>query len=78
MRSRILLFALIFACAMQAQTPYDSFAPEATRPMLELDESTNTTSDSILCTIVADVQNQMLLLVNVSTAKIVATTPITV
>ena len=46
MRSRILLFALIFACAMQAQTPYDSFAPEVTRPMLELEEPTAPQPDS--------------------------------
>ena len=76
-----LIYILFFACALiiqlNAQTPFDSFAPEATRPMLGLEESTNTTSDSILCAIVADVQNQMLLLVDVSTAKIVAATPIT-
>ena len=72
---------LIVTCALviqlNAQTPFDSFAPEATRPMLEIEESTNTTSDSILYTIVADMQSQMLLLVDVSTAKIVATMPIT-
>ena len=72
----IILFT-IWASLCFAQTPYDSFAPEATRPMLELEESTNTTSDSILCAIVADVQSQMLLLVDVSTAKIVAATPTT-
>ena len=72
---------LIIACALSiqlnAQTPFDSFAPEVTRPMLELEESTNTTSDSILCAIVADVQNQMLLLVDVSNAQIVSSAPIT-
>ena len=74
-------FSLIVTCALSiqlnAQTPFDSFAPEATRPMLEFEESTNTTSDSILCALVADVQNQMLLLVDISTATIVAATPIT-
>ena len=75
------IISLIVTCALaiplNAQTPFDSFAPEATRPMLELEESTNTTSDSVLCAIVADVQNQMLLLVDISTATIVAATPIT-
>ena len=74
-------FSLIVACALaiqlNAQTPFDSFAPEATRPMLELEESTNTTSDSILFAIVADVQNQMLLLVDVSNGQIVLSAPIT-
>ena len=74
-----IIFTLIVTCALaiplNAQTPFDSFAPEATRPMLELEESTNTTSDSVLCAIVADVQNQMLLLVDISTATIVAATP---
>ena len=69
MRSRILLFALIFACAMQAQTPYDSFAPEATRPMLEADalhhqEDTRSEvhpADTLLCVAVVDMQHQTML-----------------
>ena len=74
-------FSLIVTCALaiplNAQTPFDSFAPEATRPMLELEESTNTTSDALLCAIVADMQSQMFLLVDISSGKIVATTSIT-
>ena len=57
---RIAIIALLMVgLNASAQTPFDSFAPEATRPMLELEESTNTTSDAILCAIVADVQNQI-------------------
>lgn len=73
MRSRILLFALIFACAMQAQTPYDSFAPEATRPMLEVEalypsvepQDNLAHIDTIPCVAVIDLQRKVLLLVDV-------------
>ena len=71
------LLLSIWASLCFAQTPYDSFAPETSRPMLEAYASTISPSDSILCAIVADMQSQMLLLVDISTATIVAATPIT-
>ena len=45
------LFTLLLACAWSllcfAQTPYDSFAPEAYRPMLELEKPANRQPDTI-------------------------------
>ena len=71
---------LIIACAWgrraSAQTPYDSFAPETSRPMLGVAEH-EVKTDSILCAVVTDTQNQMLLLVDVSNGQILATAPIT-
>ena len=45
--------------------------------MLETEVSPEVQPDSILCVIIADLQNQMLLLVSVPNGEIVATTPIT-
>ena len=72
---------ITIACAwtiqLNAQTPFDSFAPETTRPMLELNESHSEQPDSILCALVADLQSQMLLLVDISNGEIVSSAPIT-
>ena len=73
----LLTMSLLLPITMKAQTPYDSFAPETSRPMLEAEVSPGVQPDSILCVIIADLQNQMLLLVRASNGEIVATTPIT-
>ena len=72
---------IIIACAwsvqINAQTPFDSFAPEVSRPMLELDKPRDKQPDSIVCAIVADLQGQMLLLVDISKGEVVSSAPIT-
>ena len=71
---------LIIACAWglraNAQTPYGSFAPETSRPMLGVAEQ-EVKTDSILCAVVTDTQHQMLLFVDVSNGQILAIAPIT-
>ena len=65
---------LVCATLLQAQTPYDSFAPEAYRPILELEKHQKSSPDTtILCAIFADFQNQKLLFVNVSNGEIITT-----
>ena len=74
-----LLSILFLACVCVgsfAQTPYDSFAPETSRPMLELPEP-EPSPDTLFCAMVADMSNQTLLLVDVSSREIIATAPIT-
>ena len=74
-----LLSILLIACVCVgsfAQTPYESFAPETSRPMLELPEP-ESSPDTLFCAIVADLSNQTLLLVDVSSRRIIATSPIT-
>ena len=74
-----LLSILLIACVCVgsfAQTPYDSFAPETSRPMLEL-PGPESSPDTLFCAIVADLSNQTLLLVDVSSREIIATAPIT-
>ncbi len=73
----ILLAIILLPVALKAQTPYDTFAPEASRPMLEPEASLGVLPDSILCVIIADLQNKMLLLVRASNGEIITTTPIT-
>ena len=69
----ILLFAsLLLPFALKAQTPYDSFAPEATRPMLEADAlyeeivRENRQVDTILCAALIDLQSQSIYLVSLT------------
>ena len=74
-----LLPILFLACVCVgsfAQTPFDSFAPEVSKPMLELREP-ESSPDTLFCTVVADIQHQMLLLVDVSSREVIATAPIT-
>lgn len=73
----ILFVACVWCIYANAQTPFDSFAPEISRPILELDGSRSEQPDSILCTIVADMQCQMLLLMDVTDGEVIATAPIT-
>ena len=58
-----------------AQTPYDSFAPEVSEPMLGLKEPVDR-PETIQYAIVADMQCQTLLLVDVSCGEVIATEPI--
>lgn len=73
----ILLVVFSVLClSTNAQTPYDSFAPETSRPMLGI-EKTKSQTDSILCAVVAGMQNQILLLVDVSNGEVIASAPLT-
>ena len=49
----LVIIVCIWAIPLNAQTPFDSFAPESTRPMLELEGSTKIKPDSILNAVVA-------------------------
>ena len=73
------IFTLLLACTWSllcyAQTPYDSFAPQAYRPMLELEEP-NPQPDTIFSVVVADLENEMLLLMNVHNGEILAAIPL--
>lgn len=58
-----------------AQTPYDSFAPEATRPMICTPAERwmqKVLSDSVTYTLAVDVQNRTLYLINEQTDSLVA------
>lgn len=72
----LFIFACAWAIELYAQTPYDSFSPETSRPMLGIAE-TESQTDSILCAVFADMQNQILLLVDVSNGEVLAAAPIT-
>lgn len=74
---------LLIACiciGVYAQTPYDSFAPETSRPLLDIGVVASDfidSSDTILCVAVIDVQRQTLSLVSLPEGEILATSPIT-
>lgn len=79
-----LLFAsLLLPVATMAQTPYDSFAPETSRPMLETDAlyeeivKENRQTDTILCAAVIDLQTQSLYLVSLADGTLLASAPLT-
>lgn len=71
--------ALITICLLgiyaYAQTPFDSFAPEVSKPILGLKEPVDR-PETIQYAIVADMQSQTLLLVDVSCGEVIATAPI--
>jgi len=80
----ILLFvSLLQPIALKAQTPYDSFAPETSRPMLETDAlyeeivKENRHADTILCAAVIDFQSQSLYLVSLADGTLLASAPLT-
>lgn len=79
----LLAMCLLLPVATKAQTPYDSFAPETSRPMLEADalyEETvqeNHTADTILCAAVIDFQSQSLYLVSLTDGSFLASAPLT-
>jgi len=79
-----LLFAsLLLPVATMAQTPYDSYAPETSRPMLEADAlyeeivKENRPTDTILCAAVIDLQTQSLYLVSLADGTLLASAPLT-
>ena len=58
-----------------AQTPFDSFSPETSRPMLELEATPAV--DMVLCAVIIDAQQERILLVDLSDGRIIASAPIT-
>lgn len=74
----VLTIVSAFVFHAQAQTPYDSFAPECTRPMLGLDAlhsmKQESTPDTLFCIVALDMQQQVLLLINAEDGKIIAYT----
>lgn len=88
MRERIyILITLVCSLSLSthAQTPYDSFAPETSRPMLGLEDlraietsmPSKTQTDTMLCAVVIDMQAQKLLLVDVVCGDVIALAPLT-
>ena len=69
--------------SVKAQTPYDSFAPETSRPMLTSEALSkerslqNFSSDTTLCVAMIDRQQERILLVDMSNGSIVAYAPLT-
>ena len=62
MSMKYISIILFFACASMsalAKTPYDSFAPETSRSILKLEQTSSL--DTFFCTIVADMPNQILM-----------------
>ncbi|MBE6325095.1 MAG: hypothetical protein E7074_09020 [Bacteroidales bacterium] len=81
----IFFFAsLLLPIALRGQTPYDSFAPEATRPMIEREalypegtmQTEEPSTDTVLCVAVVDLQRQTLLLINIHDNTIIGTAPL--
>lgn len=75
MKRIVLITILILGIYAYAQTPFDSFAPEVSKPMLGLKEPVDR-PETIQYAIVADMQSQTLLLVDVSCGEVIATAPI--
>jgi len=79
----LLTMSLLLPITMKAQTPYDSFAPETSRPMLEADalneelSHENHQADTILCAAVIDFQSQSLYLVSLADGTLLASAPLT-
>lgn len=71
----ISVIALFTCIQTNAQTPYDSFSPETSRPMLGLDSSP--VVDTILCAALIDTQLERILFVDLSDGGIIAVDPIT-
>ena len=80
-----LLLFTAWTCLSFAQTPYDSFAPEATRPMLEVEalypnvesQTDLAAADTILCVAVIDLQRKVLMLVDLRSNTILGAAPLT-
>jgi hypothetical protein len=83
----LLAISLLLPIALKAQTPYDTFAPEASRPMLDADalyeeivqenRRTSLPFDTILCAAVIDIQSQSLYIVSLTDGTILASVPLT-
>ena len=76
---------LLSGLLLSAQTPYDSFSPETTRPMVEREalfpevdwQNIVQPTDTILCVAVVDLQRQVVLLVDINNETILGATPLT-
>ena len=79
----ILLFSLCIGLSAQAQTPYDSFAPETSRPILTSEAlsrekcAQDFSLDTTLLVAMIDTQQERILLVDMSDRSIVAYAPLT-
>ena len=79
----ILLFSLCIWMSANAQTPYDSFAPETSRPILTSEAlsrekcAQDFSSDTTLLVAMIDRQQERILLVDMSDGSIVAYAPLT-
>ena len=79
------LFILIECVCLSAfaQTPYDSFAPETSRPILGIEALSRTYTssvqlpDNLFCTLVIDTLQEQVYLMDVSDGKIFAYAPLT-
>lgn len=70
---------LIIACAWSiqsnAQTPFDSFSPETSRPMLGIESALAV--DTVLCAALIDTQYERIFFVDLSKGDLIAIEPIT-
>ena len=79
----ILLFSLCIWMSANAQTPYDSFAPETSRPILTSEAlsrekcAQDFSSDTTLFVAMIDTQQERILLMDMSNGSIVAYAPLT-
>ena len=79
----ILLLSLCIGLSANAQTPYDSFAPETSRPILTSEAlskekcAQDFSSDTTLLVAMIDTQQERILLVDMSDGSIVAYAPLT-
>ena len=84
MKHHLFIFftACICMCAT-AQTPYDSFAPETSRPILgmealsEMHTPSKQSPDTVFCALVIDTSQEQIYLIDVSDDEIIAYAPIT-
>lgn len=75
MRSFVISILILISFTTLAQTPFDSFAPEVSKPILGLKEPLSK-PETKQYAVVADIQSQTLLLFDVSCGEVVATAPI--
>ena len=79
----ILLLSVCIWLSAKAQTPYDSFAPETSRPILTSEAlskekcAQDFSSDTTLLVAMIDTQQERILLVDMSNGSIVAYAPLT-
>lgn len=84
-KSLLFIFGLMWALVLRAQTPYDSFSPETTRPMVmrealqsnSVPQTDFATTDTIPCVAVIDLQRNTLLLVDLRSNAILGAAPLT-
>ena len=79
----IILFTACICMCATAQTPYDSFAPETSRPILDMEALSemhtlsHQSPDTMLCALVIDTSQEQMFLIDVSDGEIIAYAPIT-